>query len=78
MTLQQQLIKEIEELPRDAQEKILKLVHFFKKEILTAHKKKSVHKKTIDLSEIDKMAIDTGITDLAEQHDHYLLATDKR
>ena len=31
MTVQQQLIKEIEDLPLDAQKKVLKLVHFVKK-----------------------------------------------
>ena len=40
-TIKEQLIKEIEELPSDAQEKILKLVHFMREEIFMPEKVKS-------------------------------------
>ena len=40
MNLQQQLYEEIEALPLDAQETILKMVHFLKTEILTPMKSK--------------------------------------
>lgn len=48
-----------------------------KKEILPTSAKKVSHKTSADLSQIDKMAIDTGITDLANQHDHYLYGLPK-
>ncbi|GEM_PF-6564937 len=42
MTVQQQLIKEIEGLPLDAQKKVLKLVHFVKEELFPSHIKNVV------------------------------------
>jgi len=46
MTVKQQLVKEIEELPIDAQEKVLKLVLFVKEEILVLREKISTKKKS--------------------------------
>jgi hypothetical protein len=75
MTVKQQLMKEIEELPLDAQEKVLKLVHFVKEEIFVLREKISKGKKRNALADVDKIAIETGIQDLAEHHDHYLYGT---
>ncbi len=38
-TVKQQIIKEVEEMPHELQEKMLKLVHFMKKELLAPRKK---------------------------------------
>ena len=46
MTVKQQLIREIEDLPLDAQEKVLKLIHFVKEEILVLREKISTKKKS--------------------------------
>ena len=78
MTVKQQLMKEIEDLPLDAQEKVLKLVHFVKEEILVLREKISTEKKGNALGDVDKIAIETGIQDLAEHHDHYLYGVSKR
>jgi hypothetical protein len=78
MTVKQQLIKEIEDLPLDAQEKVLKLVHFVKEEILILRQKISTEKKGNALADVDKIAIETGIPDLARQHDHYLYGLPKK
>jgi hypothetical protein len=78
MTVKQQLMKEIEDLPLDAQEKVLKLVHFVKEEILVLHQKISTEKKGNALADVDEIAIETGIQDLAEHHDHYLYGVSKR
>ena len=78
MTVKQQLVKEIEELPLDAQEKVLKLVLFVKEEILVLREKISTKKKSNALGDVDKIAIETGIQDLAEHHDHYLYGVSKR
>jgi hypothetical protein len=48
-----------------------------KRGTLSTRTKKVTRKKTDDLSLIDKMDIDTGITDLADQHDHYLYGLPK-
>jgi hypothetical protein len=71
-------MKELEDLPVDAQEKVLKLVHFVKKEMLISHGKRSPLKKGNALLEIDEIAIETGIPDLARQHDHYLYGVSKK
>lgn len=75
-TIKEQLIKEIEGLPSDAQEKILKLVHFMREEILVPEKVKS--KDINAISDLDEFAIETGISDLSYQHDHYLYGTPKK
>ena len=75
-TIKEQLIKEIDELPSDAQEKILKLVHFMREEIFMPEKVKS--KDINAISDMDKFAIETGISDLSYQHDHYLYGTPKK
>ena len=75
-TIKEQLIKEREELPSDAQEKILKLVHFIREEIFMPERVKS--KDINALSDIDRLIIETGIPDLSYQHDHYLYGTPKK
>jgi hypothetical protein len=77
MNIQQQLYHEIETLPLDAQEKVLKMVHFLRTEILTPVKSKPRKKQLTTLADLDSMAIETGISDLAAQHDHYLYGTSK-
>jgi hypothetical protein len=78
MTVKQRLIHELEGLPPEAQKKILKLVHFLKHEILTsAQPKKPGRKKVNALLEVDNLSIETGIADLAAQHDHYLYGVPK-
>ena len=78
MNIQQQIYHEIETLPPDAQIKILKMVHFLKTEILTPVKRKPSKKQVATLADLDSLAIDTGISDLAAQHDHYLYGMPKK
>jgi len=78
MNIQQQLYEEIASLPLDAQEKILKMVHFLKTEILPPVIPKTRKKGKASLMDLDLLAVDTGIPDLAAQHDHYLYGTPKR
>lgn len=78
MSIPQRLVKEIEGLPADFQERILKLVHFIKEEFLVNKKGESERKKINALLELDKIAIETGISDLASQHDHYLYGVPKK
>jgi hypothetical protein len=75
-TVKKQLIQEIEDMPDELQEKMLKLVHVMKKEILTPKGKKS--KGVNALLDIDKITIDTGISDLSVQHEHYLYGVPKK
>lgn len=75
-TVKQQLIKEVECLPDELQEKMLKLVHFMKDEFITQKKKKA--KRANALLDVDKFTLDTGISDLSYQHDHYLYGVPKK
>ena len=75
-TIKKQLIQEIEDLPDELQEKMLKMVHFMKKEILAT--KKKITKKANALLDVDKITIDTGISDLSSKHDHYLYGVPKK
>lgn len=78
MTIQQRLIKEIEGLPLDFQERILKLVHFLRQEIFITPQRESQSKKINALVEVDKIAVETGISDLARHHDYYLYGISKK
>ena len=78
MNIQQQLYHEIETLPLDAQENILKMVHFLKTEIFAPVKTKSRKKQAVTLADLDLLAVETGINDLAAQHDHYLYGMPKK
>ena len=77
MTIQEQLIREIEDLSPKTQAKILKLISFLKTEILPLPAKRGERKTTHALEEIDEIAVETGIPDLASQHDHYLYGVPK-
>lgn len=77
-TVKQQLIKEVEEMPDEIQEKVLKLVHFIKEEILVEPPKKKRPKRKLTFANLEDIAIDTGISDLASQHDHYLYGVPKK
>ncbi len=76
--VKQQLIKEIEEMPDELLEKVLKLVHFIKEEILVEPPKKKRPKRKLTFSNLEDIAIDTGISDLASRHDHYLYGVPKK
>ena len=78
MSVHQQLMKELEEVPPETQETILRFIRFLKNEILKPPKKKRGQKRIHTLSDLDKLAIDTGISDLADQHDHYLYGVPKK
>jgi len=75
-TVKQQLIKEVEDLPAELQVKMLKLLHFMKEEFIAP--KKRISKRASALLDIDKLTIDTGISDLSYQHDHYLYGVPKK
>lgn len=78
MSVQQQVIRELEDIPPESQEKILKLIRFLKNELLYLPKQENDKKNTQTLLALDSLAIDTGISDLAEQHDHYLYGVPKK
>ena len=78
MSVQQRLVREIESLPDELQERILKLVHFLKEEFFASKGKEAQSEGINALLEVDKIALETGISDLAHQHDYYLYGLPKK
>ena len=78
MRVQQELMKEIQGLPEEAQEKVLRLIHFIKRESMVSPRKKAGSNKYNALTAVDEIAIETGIPDLATHHDHYLYGVPKK
>lgn len=78
MNVQQQVVKELEQVPPEAQETILRFIRFLKNELRYQPKKAGERGGLHNLCDLDHIAIETGITDLAEQHDHYLYGVPKR
>jgi beta-galactosidase beta subunit len=69
------LIKEeIESLPEELQDKVLKLIRFVKKEFLN-NKTKNNNDNIFD--RIMEISVETNITDLAENHDYYIYGDNK-
>lgn len=54
------------------------MVHFLKTEILTPVRSNPKKKQLATLADLDSMAVETGISDLATQHDHYLYGMPKQ
>jgi hypothetical protein len=77
-SVQQQVIKELEEIPPEVQETILIIIRLIKNEILITNRTKRRKKKIKALVDVDRIAIDTGISDFADQHDHYLYGVPKK
>jgi len=62
-TIQQKIIH----LPPEAQEEVLEIVEQIEERYQAADEKNAVHPLTL----IREIAIDAGVTDLAERHDFY-------
>ena len=78
MTITEKIVKEIKELTPSEQKKVLLFLKQIRKKNIPRTASKSKAKKHELLALIDEIAIDTGIPDLAEQHDHYLYGVPKK
>ncbi|MBF0564904.1 MAG: hypothetical protein HQK89_06645 [Nitrospirae bacterium] len=75
-TVKEQIIRELDELSPETQEKILRVIHLMKEEVPKGNEVKQDLRSA--LSEIDELAIETGIHDLSYQHDHYIYGIPKK
>ena len=57
--------------------KLLEIIHCLKTGMKESRKKVSVKKGKDPLFDLRKVAVETGIKDLAEHHDHYLYDVSK-
>jgi len=57
--------------------KLLEIIHCLKTAMKESRKKVRVKKGKDPLFDLRKVAVETGIKDLAEHHDHYLYGVSK-
>lgn len=86
---EKRIIEEIQDLPEEDIPKLLDMIHYLKEGILSDRKKKEAKDTVKDtvkdiakdmrdpLLDLEDIAVETGIPDLAQHHDHYLYGVPK-
>ncbi len=72
-----EIIKELQDIPDEDMPKLLEIIHYLKTGMNESKKKVRVKKGKDPLFDLRKVAVETGIKDLAEHHDHYLYGVSK-
>jgi hypothetical protein len=72
-----EIIKELQDIPDEDIPKLLEIIHYLKTGMKESRKKVRVKKGKDPLFDLRKVAVETGIKDLAEHHDHYLYGVSK-
>ena len=72
-----EIIKELQDMPDEDMPKLLEIIHYVKTGMKESKKKVRVKKGKDPLFDLRKVAVETGIKDLAEHHDHYLYGVPK-
>jgi len=72
------IIDELRDLPDEEMPKLLDIIHYLKEGILSDKKKKEMKERSESLLNLEDIAVETGISDLAEHHDHYLYGVPKK
>ena len=72
-----EIIKELQDLPDEDLPKLLEIIHCLKTGMKESRKKVRVKKGKDPLFDLRNIAVETGIKDLAEHHDHYLYGVSK-
>ena len=72
-----EIIKELQDIPDQDIPKLLEIIHYLKTGMKESRKKVRVKKGKDPLFDLRKVAVETGIKDLAEHHDHYLYGVSK-
>ena len=71
------IIKELQDIPNEDMPKLLEIIHCLKTGMKENIKKVSAKKGKDPLFDLRNIAVETGIKDLAEHHDHYLYGVSK-
>jgi len=71
------IIKELQDMPDEDMPKLLEIIHYLKTGMKESRKKVRVKKGKDPLFDLRNIAVETGIKDLAEHHDHYLYGVSK-
>lgn len=72
---EKEILRELRGISHAKLPAVLKLIHLVKDELLSVSKQKK--KRANAMVDVDKFAIETGITDLAKNHDHYLYGVER-
>jgi hypothetical protein len=72
-----EIIKELQDMPAEDMPKLLEIIHYLKTGMKESKKKEKVKKGKDPLFGLRDIAVETGIKDLAEHHDHYLYGVPK-
>lgn len=67
-----EVIRELQDIPDEDMPKLLEIIHYLKTGLKESRKKEKVKKGRDSLFDLRKIAVETGIKDLAEHHDRYL------
>lgn len=71
------IIDELRDIPVEDMPKLLEIIHYIKTGLKESRKKARVKKGKDPLFGLKDIAVETGIKDLAEHHDHYLYGATK-
>ncbi|MBI3600545.1 MAG: hypothetical protein HY097_07875 [Nitrospinae bacterium] len=72
-----EIIKELQDMPDEDMPKLLEIIHYLKTGMKESKKKEKIKKGKDPLFGLKDIAVETGIKDLAEHHDHYLYGVPK-
>lgn len=72
-----EIIKELQDMSVEDMPKLLEIIHYLKTGMKESKKKGKVKKAKDPLFGLRDIAVETGIKDLAEHHDHYLYGVPK-
>ena len=72
-----EIIKKLQDIPDEDMSKLLEIIYYLKTSMKESKKKVRVEKGKDSLFDLRKVAVETGIKDLAEHHDHYLYGVSK-
>ena len=72
-----EIIKELQDMPVEDMPKLLEIIHYLKTGMKESRKKEKTKKGKDPLLDLKNVAVETGIKDLAEHHDHYLYGVSK-
>lgn len=73
---EKKIMEELRDVPDEEMPKIIEIIHHLKEGILQKSKKGSDEVKE-PLLDIEDIAVETGISDLAQHHDFYLYGVPK-
>ncbi len=73
----EEIVRELQDVPDEDIPKLLEIIHYLKTGMIVSKKSVKTKKGRDPLLDLKNIAVETGIKDLAEYHDHYLYGVRK-